>query len=59
VTVRSARDACRTAATPRNLVLRDKAEDTLNALLDYRSAARRRPPCGAPDAARTADRLPA
>ena len=60
VTVRLARAACRTAATPRNLELRDKAEDNLDALLDFRAAARRRSSRGAPVAAvPVAGRLPA
>ena len=42
VTLRMARAACGTAATPRDVELRDQAEETLNALLDFRSCARRR-----------------
>jgi hypothetical protein len=60
VTLRTARDACRAAATPQNLALRDRAEEHLNALLDFRSGARRRRVQG--DVASgwgTVDRLPA
>jgi hypothetical protein len=55
-----ARAACRDGATPRNLELRDRAEDNLNALLDFRSGARRRRIQGEPSPdLDPADRLPA
>ena len=47
VTLRRARAACGSGATPRDLEMRDRAEDNLNSLLDFRSAARRRPSRGA------------
>jgi hypothetical protein len=59
VTLRMARAAYRTAATPRNLELRDRAEDNLNALLDFRAGARQRRPPGEPAPGRDARRLPA
>jgi hypothetical protein len=60
VTLRMARAACRDGATPRNLELRDRAEDNLNALLDFRSGARRRRIQGEPSPELDpADRLPA
>ena len=44
VTLRLARAACRSSATPKNLALRDSAEEDLNALLDRRADVRQRPP---------------
>lgn len=60
MTLRLARAACGKAATPRNLDLRERAEDNLNALLDFRSDARRRPSRAASrPALDAADPLPA
>lgn len=60
MTLRSARDEYRRAGTPRNLDLRERAEENLNALLDFRSDACRRACHGSPAPAYAgADRLPA
>jgi hypothetical protein len=59
VTLRDARAACLIAATSRSLKLRDRAEDNLNALLDFRSAARRRASRRARPAVDAGDPLPA
>jgi hypothetical protein len=42
-TLRLARAVCRSSPTPKNLALRDSAEDDLNSLLDFRAGARQRP----------------
>jgi hypothetical protein len=59
-TLRLARDTCARTPSTANVDARDRAEENLNALLEFRSAARRRPHPGPPS--RTSDaghRLPA
>jgi hypothetical protein len=58
--LRLARAACARMPSTANAGARDRAEDNLNALLDFRSAAQRRPPLSSPSRhSDTQHRLPA
>jgi hypothetical protein len=58
--LRLARAACARTPSTSNVDVRDRAEENLNALLEFRSAAQRRPPLNPPSRHSDAEhRLPA